>query len=109
MSGTVDLYFHGEGCHFDFTQNALLSPLEVTILPYNDTCDFKYHKYPSNNNSFLNSGKACRKGALNAAMALFTEDYCLTFDWGLKLIQPHNDNFGAAEHFQAALETEDGS
>lgn len=35
-----------------------------------------------------------------------SEDYCLTFDWGFEFKQPHNEGFGAADHSQAALESE---
>ena len=38
--------------------------------------------------------------------APLSDDYCLTFDWGYEFKQPHNEGFGAADHSQAALETE---
>lgn len=38
--------------------------------------------------------------------APLSDDYCLTLDWGYEFKQPHNDSFGAADHSQAALESE---
>lgn len=35
-----------------------------------------------------------------------SEDFSLAYDWGLMFHQPHNTGFGAADHSQAALESE---
>jgi hypothetical protein len=38
--------------------------------------------------------------------APLSDDFCLTLDWGYEFKQPHNDSLGAADHSQAALESE---
>jgi hypothetical protein len=34
-----------------------------------------------------------------------SEDHSLVYDWGIDFIQPHNSNFGGADHSHAALDT----
>lgn len=52
------------------------------------------------------SGDTQLAGRNSNVQAPLSADFSLTYDWGYEFAQPHNDSFGAANHSQAALETQ---